>query len=101
DDGCIRRLRFRLRPGPLGVQSRGPEARADTSALVRSDRCPKRVTFKAADTEVAVTAEAKTCTCGRPMRVELSGRAVGGKGEHVVLWVCDACGHAEHEVRPA
>jgi hypothetical protein len=36
------------------------------------------------------------------MRVpDISGRAVGGKGERVVLWYCEACDHAEHDVRPA
>lgn len=35
------------------------------------------------------------------MCVELSGRLVVGKGARVVLWYCEACGRAEHEVRPA
>jgi len=34
------------------------------------------------------------------MRVELSGKLVGGKGARVVLWCCDAYDRAEHEVRP-
>lgn len=38
---------------------------------------------------------------GRPMVVELSGKAVGSsKGEAVRLWYCERCDHAEHEVRP-
>jgi hypothetical protein len=35
------------------------------------------------------------------MRVELSGRLVGDKGASVVLWYCDVCDLAEHEVRRA
>jgi hypothetical protein len=48
-----------------------------------------------------VSTAGKVCTCGRPMRVELDRLVVGGKGERVVLWYCEACDHAETEVREA
>lgn len=44
----------------------------------------------------------KVCPDGsRPMRIELSGRLVGGKADRVVLWYCEACDRAEYEVRLA
>ena len=49
----------------------------------------------------SVVTAAKLCTCGRPMRVEPSRLVAGGKGARVVLWYCEACDHAEHEVRRA
>src|SRR5262249_42205888 len=45
-------------------------------------------------------AATKVCSCGRPMRVALSGKLGGGKGARVVLWCCDAYDRAGHEVRP-
>jgi hypothetical protein len=33
------------------------------------------------------------------MRVELDRPLVGGSGARVVLWVCEVCDHAEHEIR--
>jgi hypothetical protein len=43
----------------------------------------------------------KRCQAGHPMRVEISGKAVGGDRARVVLWYCPTCDYAEHEVRPA
>ena len=43
----------------------------------------------------------KRCPAGHPMRVEISGKAVGRDGGRIVLWYCPTCDYAEHEVREA
>ena len=45
--------------------------------------------------------EAKRCPAGHEMRVELDRPLVAGNGVRVVLWYCEVCDYAEHEVRPA
>jgi hypothetical protein len=35
------------------------------------------------------------------MRVDLDAALVGGKGARVVLWVCEVCDYAEHQVLEA
>jgi hypothetical protein len=65
-----------LRP-LLGVEEAGRPRRAGGEGGVQAQ--PE------AEAGSRVTADKKVCTCGRPMRVELSGRVVGGKGARVVL----------------
>ena len=79
----------------------GPLRRGEEAGRARHADRPGRIQAQPEAQAGEVVTAAKLCTCGRPMLVELNRALVGGNGKRVVLWYCETCDHAEHEVRQA